>query len=109
MQTTNSPLVHYQQSAQNFKGQTAAKKGMNVQSPVFVPNSSCSSSTGGEVSIGSASNGNLLTSSLELAASGGTPWPILAATAAANTEVETPPKQSSGKKPFSKAKKDELE
>ena len=75
---------------------------MNVQSPVFVPNSSCSSSTGGEISIGSsntASNGNLLTSSLELNTplAGMSAWPALVV---GSNELDTSitPGGSSGKK-----------
>lgn len=52
---------------------------MNVQSPVFVPNSSCSS----EVSAGSntTTNSNVLASSLELSTplASGMGWPTLAA------------------------------
>ena len=82
---------------------------MNVQSPVFVPNSSCSSSTGGEISVGgssnTASNGNLLASSLELNTplAGGNAWPILSQTTP-NVDMETPPKISAGKKTVSLTK-----
>jgi hypothetical protein len=54
---------------------------MNVQSPVFVPNSSCSSSNGGEYSgSNTTTNSNVLTSSLELTApiAQAVGWPSLA-------------------------------
>jgi len=75
----NSTFLNYQQF---FKNQNPSKqKSMNVQSPVFVPNSSFSSSTGGEVSINSNtnSNGNILASSLELTTplAGINGWPAL--------------------------------